>query len=316
MTLAFFNLNTRPKNANYCSMDATNPNIQHPTSDISIPPRKYKTVIVEVWDKCFKDDVFGHSAQLAYYFLFALFPMLIFLTALVGYLPVPHSLENLIDYLSQVLPPAATVLLRTTVKEITDKPRGGLLSFGLAATIWAASSGIHALTNSLNIAYGVKATRPWWRERILALSLTFGISMFVICSLGLIFISDSTGARLANYFKFSSGLRSFFSLLHFPFLIVSVWFGLELIYFIAPNLKRKWKWFTPGAIFALVTWLTISFLFKYYVVRISNYTLTYGSLGSVIVLMLWLYFTSMAILVGGEINGVVEERNREKANAR
>ncbi len=275
------------------------------------PPRKYNTLIVAVWDECFTDDVLGHSAQLAYYFLFALFPMLIFLTALVGYLPVPHSLESLIDYLSEVLPPAATILLRTTVKEITSKPRGGLLSFGLAATTWAASSGFHALNNSLNIAYGVKRTRPWWRERLVALSMTLGISGFVIIALALIFFSDSMGAAIANYLKLSPGLRSLFSLLHFPFLIASVWFVLEAIYFIAPHRKLKWKWFTPGALFALITWLMISFLFKYYVVRISNYTLTYGSLGSVIVLMLWLYFTSLAILIGGEINGVIEQRNSE-----
>ena len=277
------------------------------------PPRKYQTMLVEVWDKCFRDDVMGHSAQLAYYFLFALFPMLIFLTALVGYLPVPDFLNNLINYLSQVLPSIATALLITTVKEITSQPRGGLLSVGLAVSIWAASSGIHALNNSLNIAYGIRKPRPWWRERLVALAMTFGLSFFLIMALGLIFFSDSIATAVANYLNLSPGLRSLFNLLHYPFLIASVWFMLELIYFVAPYRKLRWKWFTPGAIFALITWLLISFLFKFYVVRISNYTLTYGSLGSVIVLMLWLYFTSLMILIGGEINGVIEQRRANVA---
>ena len=287
-------------------------NISGMDNTISRLLRKYKTVIIAVWDKCFTDDVMGHSAQLAYYFLFALFPMMIFLTSLVGYLPVPNSLDNLIGYFSQVLPSVATTLLKTTIQEITSQPRGGLLSFGLAATIWAASSGIHALSNSLNIAYGVKKPRPWWSERLIALALTFGSSIFVIFALGLIFFSDSLGTTLADYLEIGPGLRAFFSLAHYPFLIFSVWFMLEAIYLIAPSRKLSWRWFTPGAIFALVTWLAISFLFKYYVVRISNYTLTYGSLGSVIVLMLWLYFTSLAILIGGEINGVIEQRNNTK----
>lgn len=277
-------------------------------NSISRLSRKYKAVIFAVWDKCFTDDVLGHSAQLAYYFLFALFPMLIFLTALVGYFPVPNSLDKLLEYLSEVLPSMATSLVRTTIQEIISQPRGGLLSFGLAATIWAASSGIHALSNSLNIAYGVKRQRPWWRERLIALALTFGCSIFVIFALGLIFFTDSLGTTVADYLEIGPGLRAFFSLARYPFLIFSVWFMLEAIYLIAPSRKLSWRWFTPGAIFALVTWLGISFLFKYYVIRISNYTLTYGSLGSVIVLMLWLYFTSLAILIGGQINGAIEQR--------
>lgn len=254
----------------------------------------------------------GHAAQLAFYFLFALFPMLIFLAALVGYLPIPHLLDRMIDYLSQVLPTAAIVLVRQTLLEITRKQRGGLLSFGLIATVWAASSGLHALINSLNVAYSVKVMRAWWKERLLAIALTFGFSFLIIAALAMVFFGDYLGDFLTKEYNLGQAFRTGWALLQWPTMVLFVLFGLELLYFSAPNRPMKWRWWTPGASFALVAWLLISYSFKWYVSRIANYTLTYGSLGSVIVLMLWLYLTSIAILIGGEINGLLESRSPTK----
>ncbi|MFN7928271.1 MAG: YihY/virulence factor BrkB family protein [Blastocatellia bacterium] len=272
----------------------------HPSS----PPSFLRAVLEE----CYSDDVLGHAAQLAFYFLFALFPMLIFLAALVGYLPIPHLLEQFLGYLSEVLPPTALTLVSQTLSEITRRQRSGLLSFGFVATIWAASSGLHALIYSLNVAYGVKKMRPWWKERCLALGLTFAFSGLIISALAIVFFGGNLGRLLADALRWSRTFRDGWQLLQWPLVVLFVWFGLELIYFAAPNLPRPWKWFTPGAIFALLAWLTISFAFKLYVTRVSNYTLTYGSLGSVMALMFWLYLTSIVILIGGEINGVLERR--------
>lgn len=275
-------------------------------------PASTPNLIRIIFDECFNDDVLGHAAQLAFYFLFALFPMLIFLAALVGYLPIPHLLEQLLRYLSEVLPPTALTLVSQTLSEITRKPRGGLLSFGLIAAIWAASSGLHALIYSLNVAYGVKQLRPWWKERCLALGLTFAFSGLIISALALVFFGSNLGVLLADTYHLNRTFRNGWQWLQWPLVIVFLMFGLELLYFSAPNLPRPWKWITPGAVFALVLWLVISFSFKLYVTRISNYTLTYGSLGSVMALMFWLYLTSIVILIGGEINGVVEHRAIEK----
>ncbi|MBS1808921.1 MAG: YihY/virulence factor BrkB family protein [Acidobacteria bacterium] len=261
-----------------------------------------------VFDRCFDDDVFGHGAQLAFYFLFALFPMLIFLAALVGYLPIPHLLEQLLNYLSQVLPPTALSLVQQTLLEITRRQRSGLLSFGFIATIWAASSGLQALVYSLNVAYGVKKMRPWWKDRCLALGLTFVFSGLIISALAIVFFGGNVGVFLANNFHLGQTFRSGWQLLQWPLMVLFLLFGLELIYFSAPNIPRHWKWVTPGAVFALLMWLVISFSFKLYVTRVSNYTLTYGSLGSVMALMFWLYLTSIVILIGGQINGVLERR--------
>ena len=255
----------------------------------------------------------GHAAQLAFYFLFALFPMLIFLAALVGYLPIPHLLDRLIDYLSQVLPTMALVLVQQTLLEITRKQRSGLLSFGLVVTVWAASSGLHALIYSLNVAYGIKKMRSWWQDRLLAIALTFGFSLLTIVALALVFFGGNLGTFLANEYHWGHTLRTGWTLMQWPMLVLFVLFGLELLYYSAPNRPMKWRWWTPGASFALITWLVISYGFKWYVSRVANYTLTYGSLGSVIALMFWLYLTSTVILIGGEINGLQERHKRLSA---
>lgn len=273
-----------------------------------MPRSSQPSFIRQVFDESFNDDVLGHAAQLAFYFLFALFPMLIFLAALVGYLPIPHLLEQMLRYLSEVLPLTALTLVSQTLSEITRQPRGGLLSFGLVATIWAASSGLHALIYSLNIAYGVKKLRPWWKDRCLALFLTFIFSALIISALAIIFFGTNVGMLLANTYHLGKTFRQGWQLLQWPLVVLFVWFSLELIYYVAPNTIRQWKWFTPGAVFALLTWLAISFAFKLYVTRVSNYTLTYGSLGSVMALMFWLYLTSIVILIGGEINSILERR--------
>jgi membrane protein len=282
-------------------------------SETAAPASSQPSLLRAVFDESYEDDVLGHAAQLAFYFLFALFPMLIFLAALVGYLPIPHLLERMLIYLRQVLPPTALALVTQTLSEITQQ-RVGLLSFGFIATIWAASSGLHALIYSLNIAYGVKKLRPWWRERSLALLLTFVFSALIISALILIFFGENLGVFLANTFHLGSTFRDTWLLLQWPVAILFTLFCLDLIYFAAPNIPRRWKWVTPGTIFALVSWLLISYAFKLYVTRISNYTLTYGSLGSLMALMFWLYLTSLVILIGGEINNVVEQRRKSRTS--
>ncbi len=275
-------------------------------------PESKRSLLVAVFNECYKDDVLGHAAQLAFYFLFALFPMLIFLAALVGYLPIPHLLDRMIDYLSQVLPTTAIVLVRQTLLEITRRQRSGLLSFGLIVTVWAASSGLHALIYSLNVAYSVQTFRAWWKDRLLAIALTFGFSLLLIVALAIIFFGGNLGTFLMNEYNLGRTFRTGWTLLQWPTMVLFVLFGLELLYFSAPHRPMKWRWITPGAVFALLAWLLISYSFKWYVTRIANYTLTYGSLGSVIVLMLWLYLTSIVILIGGEINGFWERRKAEQ----
>jgi membrane protein len=273
-----------------------------------------RDVLIKVWNKLFEDEVFGRSAQLAYYWLFSLFPLLIFLTTLLAFMPMSsRTLEEWIGALANVLPPEAFSIVRGTFLQITSQQRHGLLSFSILATIWGMSSGMESIIGALNRAFNVTASRPWWKDRLLAITLTLGLSVFILAALSLIFFGGAISAELAETFGLSRTFKTVWNYAQWPIVILLLLLGLELIYYFAPNIKRgkrgqQWEWFTPGTLFALVFWLLISFGFRFYVAKFGNYNATYGALGGVMMLMLWLYFTGIAILVGGEINSVTRQR--------
>jgi membrane protein len=264
---------------------------------------------IRVWNKLFDDNVFARAAQLAYYWLFSIFPLLIFLTTLLAFLPISQNLGQWIGAFSAVLPPEAYTLLNNTFQQIASQQRGGLLSFSILLILWSSSSGMEAIIGALNRAYGAGPTRAWWKQRLLAVSLTLGLAVFIISALALIFFGESIGARMATYFGFSSTFETVWATAQWPIVVGLTLLGVELIYYFAPNVRssrngKRWKWFTPGAVFAVGLWLLISFGLRFYVSRFAHFDATYGALGGVMVLMLWLYMTGVAILVGGEINSV------------
>jgi membrane protein len=269
----------------------------------------WRRAAIRVWNKLFDDNVFARAAQLAYYWLFSIFPLLIFLTTLLAFLPMRQNLDQWIGAFSAVLPPEAYTLLNNTFHQIARVQRGGLLSFSILLMLWSSSSGMEAIITALNRAYDSAPKRPWWKERLLAIGLTLGLAVFIISALALIFFGESIGAQIARYFGFSSTFETAWAVAQLPIIIALTLLGIELIYYFAPNIERgengkRWKWFTPGAVFAVGLWLLISFGFRFYVSRFGHFDATYGALGGVMVLMLWLYLTGVAILVGGEINSV------------
>jgi membrane protein len=269
----------------------------------------WREIAIRTWDRLFEDEVFGRAAQLAYYWLFSLFPLLILLTALLAFSPLFTNLDRWFDLLGNVLPYQAFALVKTTSDQITKQRQGGLLSFSFLVVIWASSSGMGAVITSLNKAFNATQSRPWWRERFLAIILTLGLTFFIIIALMLIFFGDQISTRVAEAYDFGSIFTVIWHMGQWLLVILFVLIGVELIYYFAPNIEQRWELFTPGAIFALISWLLISFAFRFYVSHFANYNLLYGALGSVMVLMLWLYLTSVAILVGGVINSVA--RNEE-----
>lgn len=264
-----------------------------------------KTVLSEIQE----DDVFGRSAQLAYYFLLALFPLLLFLTSVIGILlgsgtGLRHSLFN---YLSQVLPGSAFQLVDSTMYEVSAASSGGKLTFGIIAALWAASNGMGAITQALNIAYDVKESRPWWKQRLTAVGLTVGLSILVISPLVLILYGGRLAAYLAGHYGFDEGFVITWKVAQWPIALAFMLLAFALIYYLAPDLhEQKWVWVTPGSVTGVALWLLVSFGFKLYLHFFDSYSKTYGTLGAVIVLMLWLYFTGAAILIGGEVNSEIE----------
>lgn len=280
------------------------------SSSPALPVAPSSSFLRQLWDKIFDDDVFGRAAQLAYYWLFSLFPLLIFLTALLAYLPapIPRKLDYWLSALNKVLPNDAYRLIDTTFHQVTSRPRGGLLSFSILIAVWASSAGMEAIIGSINRAYRTTKLRSWWREKLLAILLTLGLTGFVVTALSLIFFGESIGLKTARALGAGAAFKTFFDVAQWPMVSILILMAVDLIYYFAPNIKHRWTWFTPGAVFAVVCWLLISFGFRYYVSRFGNYNATYGALGGVMVLMLWFYLTGIAILIGGEINAITQKR--------
>ncbi|MDQ1707795.1 MAG: rane protein [Pyrinomonadaceae bacterium] len=256
-----------------------------------------------------KDDVFGRAAQLAYYFLLALFPLLLFLTAVIGLLLGSGTglRHNLFNYLSQVLPGSAYQLVDSTIYEVSEASGGGKVIFGILAALWAASNGMGAITQALNVAYNVKESRPWWKQRLTAMCLTIGLSVLVISALILILYGGKLGDHVAGHYGFGEVFVITWKVIQWPMLLGFMLLSFALIYYLAPDVRdQKWIWITPGSVVGLSLWLLVSFGFKLYLHFFDSYSKTYGTLGAVIVLMLWLYLTGAAILIGGEVNSEIE----------
>jgi len=269
----------------------------------------WRRLVKRVWSDIGKDNIFGRAAQLAYYFLLALFPLLLFLTSVIGMIMgsgtgLRHSLFN---YLGKVLPGSASQLISTTMFEVSNASGGGKISFGILAALWAASNGMGAITDSLNVAYHVEASRPWWKQRLTAIGLTIVLAILIISALLLVLY----GGRIADWLAANYGFGLVFTVgwkvLQWPIVFIFLVLGFELIYYWAPDLANQdWKWVTPGSIVALTLWLLVSLGFRVYLHYFDSYSKTYGSLGAVIVLMLWFYLTGASILIGGEINSDIE----------
>ena len=254
-------------------------------------------------------DLPGRAAQLSYYFLLALFPLLLFLVTLLGYFAeVGSQLRNsLLEYLATVMPHSAVTLVQSTLDEITRSRGGGKLSFGLLAALWAASSGMGAIGETLNVAYDVKETRAWWKVRMISVALTIALAVLIMTALAIVLYGGRIGDAITAMLGYSWAFTTAWHIVEFPIAILFVFLAFNMIYYFAPNLRRPlWRRSIPGCIVGGILWLLISLGFRIYLHFFNSYSATYGSLGALIVLMLWFYLTGLAILIGGEINSELE----------
>jgi membrane protein len=270
----------------------------------------WSALIKRIWQRVNDHDLLARAAQLSYYFLLALFPLLIFLVTLLGYFASAGSQlrDSLLHYLATVMPYAAVTLVRTTLDEVTAGKGGGKLSFSLLAALWVASSGMGAISATLNTAYNVRETRPWWRVRLISVLLTVALAILIVTALAIILYGGKIGDAIANSVGYGSVFTIAWHILQWPIVLAFIFLTFELIYYFAPDRPRgSWRWVSPGALVAVTLWLLISFGLRIYLHFFNSYSVTYGSLGALIVLMLWFYMTGMAVLIGGEINSELQE---------
>jgi membrane protein len=271
---------------------------------------RWKTFIKHLWRKLNTDDVVNRAAILSFYFLLALFPLLLFLTALLGYF-VDAGTElrrNLLTYLGGIVPVSASDFINTTVDEISQNSSGGKLWFGLLTSLWFASSGMGAIIEALNVAYDVKETRAWWRRSLLAILLTIALAALIITALALMFYGSQIAEGIANRYGFGAAFIAAWTIVRWLFVLIFVFLAFVLIYYFAPDLhEQQLRWLTPGAAVGVILWLLVSFLFGSYLNVYNTYSVVYGSLGAVIILLLWFYLTGVTILIGGEVNSIIEQ---------
>jgi membrane protein len=269
-------------------------------------PRAWWALAKEVWVSSFDDDVFARAAQLGFYFLLAIFPALLGVTALIGMLPSQVVVPTVMPYAEKVLPSESLILVERYVEQVIRGSGGGVFYLSLLASLWAASWGMMAIINTLNAVYGVKETRPLWKAGLTALLLTIGAAVFVITSLILIL----AGAQVSQWIADATGMDWWVTLawplLQWPAIVLFMLVALNLIYYWAPNTNHEWQWMKPGSVLAVLLWIILSLGLKYYVEIFVDYNLVYGSITGVIILMLWLYVSGLTLLLGGELNFILK----------
>lgn len=261
--------------------------------------RLSRTVYTELW----RTRAFTIAAALAFYFLFSMVPLLVIFSSLLQFLPVPDVFQQLLNLMAGIVPPDSMTFVERIVADIlTPNNRVKLLSFGILGYLWTTSGGFSALIESLNIAYDVEVSRVWWRDRLKALQLAFTSGGLVSLSVILLIVGPHFGHFLSEVFPIPLAIEHLWPLFRLVFIFVTFVTGLEVVYYLGPNCRHSFLSTFPGAIFAITIWLVGSSVLSYYLSHISNYNVTYGSMGAVIGLMLWFYITGVAILIGAELN--------------
>ena len=272
-------------------------------------------LIDQALERTYGDVVRNHSMQMAaalsYYFVLSLFPALIFLSAVVAFLPVPNLFGQTLSLMSRFLPPDSMGLVRRVLADVITPNRGTFLSFGILGTLWAASGGFSAAIEALNIAYDVRDDRPFWKTRPLAVGLALVTGALLLVALPVMILGPRFGEWLAGKIHLSSLFVFLWPYVHWSIAVGFTILAVEALYFWAPNVKQRFLATLPGAILAVGCWIALSYLLGIYFRHFANFNKTYGTLGAAVALMIWLYWTGFAMLVGAELNSELAKISKE-----
>jgi membrane protein len=266
------------------------------------------------WGELFKrtgrealaDDVLDLAAQQAYYFFFALFPALLFVIAVASFFPLQSLVDNVVNMLSAVAPQAVVEIITQAMTSLAKQNNGGILTFAFLLTIWSSSGAMVSIITTLNTAYDVTESRPWWRTRMTAIALTIGLSVFIVASMFLIIAGPTLAGRIAVNMGLGPAFTRTWLVLQWPVVFALVASGIGLIYYFAPDVEQDWVWITPGSVLATLLWIVASLALKFYYQMVPNANATYGAIGGIMVLMLWFYGSGIALLLGAELNAEIE----------
>lgn len=249
-----------------------------------------------------EDRATGLAAEQAYYYMLAIFPLLILTLSILPYLSIDPV--KAIEFLSTIMPEETVQLIEGSVYEFISEPNGGLLTFGILGTIWSASNGMNAFIGAMNEAFNAEETRSFIIVRLLSIGLTIGLIFAFLIAFFLPIFGGVIISNLEKFIYIPGGTSLLLNILRFIIAFVVIFAIITLLYRIAPNVHKTFKEVIPGSLVATIMWQVISLGFSFYVSNFGNYSSTYGSLGGVIVLMLWLFLTGLALVIGGEINAI------------
>lgn len=276
-----------------------------------LPGLPARVLARRVWIRFETDDVLTRAGAMSFFMVFSLFPAFLLLVALLGLLPRADLSDRLLSYPRQVLPREAAGLVEKTLEQLRQGASTPLLSLGAGAALWAASSGMVSVINALNVAFRVREPRSWWRRRLVAVTLTVGLTVFMVTALLLVVFGGWLGRAIATVVGFDSLVAGAWPVLHGLAVVGCVTLGIALVYRFAPAGPLSWRRLAPGAVFAVLAWLAASLGLRLYVVHFGSYNATYGSIGGVILLMLWLFLGNTALLIGAEISSVIDDATRD-----
>jgi membrane protein len=281
------------------------------TSKGPMRPTVIKNALIGTYGNVVRNHTLQMAAALAYYFVLSLFPALIFLSAVVAYLPVPNLFNQALALLARFLPADAMGLVQRVLADVISPNKGTFLSLGILGTLWAASGGFAAMIEALNIAYDVRDDRPFWKTRPLAVGLAFLTGALLLIALSVMVVGPRFGEWLAGKVHLSGLFVLLWPLIHWTIAIGFTILAVEALYFLAPNVKQRLRATLPGAVLAVSCWIALSYLLGIYFRHFGNFNKTYGTLGAAVALMIWLYWTGFAMLVGAELNEELAKISKE-----
>lgn len=284
------------------NISRNSPDVNGPSYDVT----RLSGFLKELWKKINDVDVTGLGAQLAFFFLLSIFPLLIFLITLLPYLNIAQ--EQIYNFLADIVPGEIYILIEETLNDILTQENRSLLSFGLIATIWSASLGMNALIKSLNRSYGVEENRPILIARGMSIITTVLMIFILLIALVLPIFGRQIGIFIFSFLGLEAGFLETWNTLRFTITPLIIFAVAAVIYWAAPNVKVEFKSVLAGAAFTSIGWLAVSFGFSIYINNFANYSATYGGIGGVIMLMLWLYVSAILLMIGGQINAIMQSR--------
>lgn len=270
-------------------------------------------VLVHTVNEFMEDEMSTYASALAYQMLFSLFPFLLFLIALIGFLHLPDFFSWLRLQSELVLPPQALDQVNPVIDQLQES-KGGLLSFGIVIALWTASAGVRLMMSAMNAAYDVVEGRPIWKRFPLSVLYTVGIAGMLLAAAALMVL----GPQVMNWIAEQIGMEDFivtlWTILRWPVIIILMMVAVALIYYVMPDVEQQFRFISPGSVLAVVVWIIASLGFGYYVKTFSNYNAMYGSIGAIIVLLLYFYISAAVLLLGAEMNAVIEHMSSEGKN--